>query len=620
MKTSINFLRKYKLLSFVLLAGIVSLGLTLAKYDKSSNWILGITVIIAVIPLLWDMLSTLRNGQYGIDILAATAMITSVALGQYWAGLVIALMLTGGEALEDYAEGRAQAELKYLLDHKPEIAHLFKNKNFVDVRVSSVKTGDTLSILPGEVVPVDCKILTGETSVDESSITGEFMPKDRSVGDGMLSGSINIEGAITVKVIHAAKDSQYEQIINLVKSATGSSSPFIRLTDKYSIPFSIVSFMIAGGTWIVSGHAIRFLEVIVVATPCPLLLAAPIALISGMSRSAKHGIIIKNGAALEKLAQVKTIALDKTGTLTNGKPVVDSITTFNGFKKDEVLNYAASIETGSNHVLAQAIISSAVTKKIKLAPAKKVKELAGHGLSGLVKGKNLFVGRLSLMTENNIDISELNAIDSHSTVAYVAINNKIAGVIYFSDEIRKEAKNMISRLRIAGIKHFKIITGDSLGSAKKIGDKLGITDLVANCLPRDKMKAIEETKDRPVAFIGDGVNDAPVLTVSDVGIALGAKGSTAASESADIVIMLDDIEKVASAVEIAKRTFFIAKQSILAGILMSIILMLVFATGHFKPIYGALLQEAVDVVVIFNSLRAHGAWQQIRFGEKERSL
>ena len=612
MKSIINFLRKYKLLSFVIIAAIISFSLYAANYHKTSNLVLAITVIIAVMPLLWDMLSTLRNGQYGIDILAATAMITSVVLGQYWAGLVIALMLTGGEALEDYAEGRAQAELKYLLDHKPEITHLIKKNTVVDVRVSTVKVGDILSILPGEVVPVDCQIITGETSLDESNITGEFMPKDRGVGDNLLSGSVNIDGAITVKVIHMAKDSQYEQIINLVKSASSSTSPFIRLADKYSIPFTIISFMIAGATWIISGHAIRFLEVIVVATPCPLLLAAPIALISGMSRSAKHGIIIKNGAALEKLAQVRTIAFDKTGTLTSGKPVIDSVKTFNNFKKDEVLAYAASLEVNSNHVLAQTIVNSVISKKIKIISAKNVKELSGHGLSGAIKGKSLLLGKLSLLKDNGIDFRNIELDDSDSTVAYLAVNNKLAGIIYFTDEIRAESAKLIKRLKLAGIKHFQIITGDSLGAAKKIGMKLGIVDIAANCLPADKMRAIESATNRPVAFVGDGVND--------VGIALGAKGSTAASESADIVIMLDDVSKVASAVEIAKRTFFIAKQSILAGIIISIALMLVFATGRFKPIYGALLQEVVDVVVIFNSLRAHGAWQKIRFSEKEKSL
>lgn len=620
MKLIINFLKKYKLLSLVIVAILVGFGLFLANINRASNIVLAVAVIIAVIPLLWDMLSTLRNGRYGIDILAATAMITSVTLGQYWTGIIIALMLTGGEALEDYAENKAKAELKSLLDNKPKTAHLIKNKEVVDVKLSTVRVGSVLSILPGEVVPVDCLILTGDTSIDESNITGESMPIDKDPGDSLLSGSVNIEGSITVKVIHEAKDSQYEQIINLVKSATSSESPFIRLTDKYSIPFTVISFMIAGGTWIVSGHAIRFLEVIVVATPCPLLLAAPIALISGMSRAAKHGIIIKNSNALEKLAQVKTIAFDKTGTLTNGRPVIESINTFNNYKKDEVLGYAGSLEANSNHVLAQAITNSVVSKKIKLASAKKVKELAGHGLSGSIKGKTIILGRLSLMVDHNVNLEGFDLSKNDGTVTYLAVNNRLAGVITFTDEIRSESKNLIKRLQEAGIKHFKIITGDGIGAAKKIGNKLGIVDINADCLPADKIRAIESATERPIAFVGDGVNDAPVLTVSDVGIALGAKGSTAASESADIVIMLDDVSKVASAVEIAKRTFFIAKQSILVGIFISIVLMIIFSTGRFKPIYGALLQEVVDVIVIFNALRAHGAWQKIRDSQTEDLL
>ncbi len=620
MKLTFNFLKKYKLLSLVIIAILVSFGLFLANIHRASNIILAIAVIFAVMPLLWDMLSTLRNGRYGIDILAATAMITSVSLGQYWTGIIIALMLTGGEALEDYAENKAQTELKSLLDNKPETAHLIKNKEIIDVKASSVKVGSILSILPGEVIPVDCLITTGETSINESNITGESMPQDKSPGDSLLSGSINIEGSITVRVLHEAKDSQYEQIINLVKSATSSESPFIRLTDKYSVPFTVISFMIAGATWIASGHAIRFLEVIVVATPCPLLLAAPIALISGMSRAAKHGIIIKNSNALEKLAQVRTVAFDKTGTLTNGKPVIESIDTFNNYKKDEVLAYAGALEVNSNHVLAQAINSSIVSKKIKLLPAKKVKELSGHGLSGSIKGKTIILGRLSLMLDNNIDLEGFDLSKNDGTITYLAVNNQLAGIITFTDEIRKESKNLIKRLQEAGIKHFKIITGDSIGAAKKIGSKLGITDISADCLPADKIRAIELATERPVAFVGDGVNDAPVLTVSDVGIALGAKGSTVASESADIVIMLDDVSKVASAVVIAKRTFFIAKQSILVGIFISIALMLIFSTGKFKPIYGALLQELVDVIVIFNALRAHGAWQKIKSSKAEDLL
>ncbi|HUY53030.1 MAG TPA: heavy metal translocating P-type ATPase [Candidatus Dormibacteraeota bacterium] len=620
MKLIISFLKKYKLLSFAIVAIILGFGLYIANYHTASNIILGTAIIVSVVPLLWDMLSTLRNGRYGIDILAAAAMITSVTLGQYWTGIIIALMLTGGEALEDYAENKAKAELKSLLDHKPRTAHLVKNKKIIDVKVSEVKIGETLSILPGEVIPVDCLVLSGNTSIDESDITGESMPKDKNPGDKLLSGAVNIEGSITVKVIHTAKDSQYEQIINLVKSASSSESPFVRLADRYSIPFTIISFMIAGSVWVISGHAIRFLEVIVVATPCPLLLAAPIALISGMSRAAKNGIIIKNGAALEKLAEVKTIAFDKTGTLTNGKPIIESIKTFNGFKEDEILGYAAALETNSNHVLAHAIINGAVSKQIKLPTAKNVKELSGHGLSGTVKGKKLLLGRLNLMQDNQIELKNIHLNNKEYTLSYMAIDNKLAGIIFFSDEIRSESVDLMKRLKLAGIKHFQMITGDGIEAAKKVGHKLGISDIVANCLPADKMKSIESIKERPVAFVGDGVNDAPVLTVADIGIALGAKGSTAASESADIVIMLDSVSKVASAVEIAKRTFYIAKQSILVGIIISIILMLIFASGKLKPIYGALLQEIVDVIVIFNALRAHGTWQKVQYNQKNKSL
>ena len=620
MKLIISFLKKYKLLSFAIVAIILGFGLYIANYHTASNIILGTAIIVSVVPLLWDMLSTLRNGRYGIDILAAAAMITSVTLEQYWTGIIIALMLTGGEALEDYAENKAKAELKSLLDHKPRTAHLVKNKKIIDVKVSEVKIGETLSILPGEVIPVDCLVLSGNTSIDESDITGESMPKDKNPGDKLLSGAVNIEGSITVKVIHTAKDSQYEQIINLVKSASSSESPFVRLADRYSIPFTIISFMIAGSVWVISGHAIRFLEVIVVATPCPLLLAAPIALISGMSRAAKNGIIIKNGAALEKLAEVKTIAFDKTGTLTNGKPIIESIKTFNGFKEDEILGYAAALETNSNHVLAHAIINGAVSKQIKLPTAKNVKELSGHGLSGTVKGKKLLLGRLNLMQDNQIELKNIHLNNKEYTLSYMAIDNKLAGIIFFSDEIRSESVDLMKRLKLAGIKHFQMITGDGIEAAKKVGHKLGISDIVANCLPADKMKSIESIKERPVAFVGDGVNDAPVLTVADIGIALGAKGSTAASESADIVIMLDSVSKVASAVEIAKRTFYIAKQSILVGIIISIILMLIFASGKLKPIYGALLQEIVDVIVIFNALRAHGTWQKVQYSQKNKSL
>ena len=383
------------------------------------------------------------------------------------------------------------------------------------------------------------------------------------------------------------------------------------MADKYSIPFTITAFAIAGTAWFISGEPIRFLQVIVVATPCPLLLAAPIALISGMSRAAKHGIIVKTGSALEKLALVETVAFDKTGTLTRGVLVISDVRTFGPFSRHDVLGYAAALEQNSTHILAKSILAAADKESLKVQKAKKITETSGQGLRGRVQGKDILVGRLSLLQTAGVEIpSSVNVNTVQQTATFVAINHKLAGIISFTDELRPETKSMLKRLETSGIKHTLMVTGDNEATAKRIAKQVGIKDIRANCLPADKLSAIEKVEFRPVAFVGDGVNDAPVLTASDVGIALGARGSTAASESADVVIMMDDISRVATSVEIAQRTFFIAKQSILIGIFISVALMGVFFTGKFKPVYGAILQEVVDVTVIFNALRAHGSWRK----------
>jgi heavy metal translocating P-type ATPase len=605
-----HFFREYRELAFVLVAIVLGVGLDLAGKDVWAHWVLGGAALIATVPLLWGMWQDLRTGKYGLDILAATAIITSVILKEYWAGMVIVLMLTGGEALEDYAEVRAKTELTALLERAPKKAHLLKGRKTIDVLASKVQKGDKLVIKPGELVPVDCVIVEGEASIDESSLTGESVPIEKRGGDELLSGSVNLDGALTVRALRVAAESQYEQIIKLVKSAASTQAPFVRLADRYSIPFTIVSFIIAGSVWVVSGDPVRFLEVLVVATPCPLLLGAPIALISGMSRAAKHGIIIKTGSALEKLAQTKTVAFDKTGTLTQGTPVVDKVITFGKFSQKEVLSLAASLEGHSNHSLAHAVVAAAGDKNIKLTKASNVREVAGLGLIGQTDRKQVLVGKASLLAEQGVDLPPQYKKDAKFTASFVAVNGQAAGMITFRDELRPEAKSTLARLKNLGIRHILMVTGDNTASAQTIAKQVGVTDVEADCLPADKLRVMETVKDRPVAFVGDGVNDAPVLTASDVGVALGARGSAAASESADVVIMLDDLARVASAVEIAKRTFFIAKQSILIGIFISLGLMLIFATGKFKAVQGAALQEVVDVAVILNALRAHGSWQK----------
>ncbi|NBU33049.1 cadmium-translocating P-type ATPase [bacterium] len=600
-----SFVKEYKHFALVVVAMLVSLGLDLANQDKYAHLLLSITAIGSLIPLLTGMWQSFRDGNYGLDILAITAIVSALLFKEYWTAMIIVLMLTGGEALEDYAEGRAKKELSTLLDNQPKKAHLVKGKTISDVAIKTVQIGDKILVKPGEVIPVDGEIIeNGITSVDESSITGESLPIAKQSGDKVLSGSVNLSSSITLKVLHSAQDSQYQQIVKLVQSAIHSQAPFVRMADRYAIPFTVLSFTIAGLAWGLSGDSLRFLQVLVVATPCPLLLGAPIAMISGMSRAAKNGVIVKNGAALEKLAASKTIAFDKTGTLTQGKPVVENIIALNGYKKDDVLALAAALEQNSNHVLAVAITSAATTKKVTVPKIKHVKEFAGGGLEATARQGVVRIGTQRFLTEQGVVFSKDVASTEH-TASYLAIDELVIGAITFVDEQRSNSKSTLERLKSLGVKHLLMVTGDNSKTANKIASKLGITDVRAECLPADKIIAIQDLEHKPVAFVGDGVNDAPVLTAANVGIALGARGSTAASETADIVIMQDDISRVADAVDISKRTMFIARQSIWIGILMSLGLMLVFATGRFKPATGAAVQELVDVAVIINALRAH---------------
>jgi heavy metal translocating P-type ATPase len=601
-----RFLREYKLFSLAIAAIIVGLALQFSGQATASHWLLAAVSIIEVVPLGWQMWEDLRSGRYGIDILAATAIIASVILGQYWAAIVVVLMLTGGEALEDFAHHRAQTELDTLLEHAPQTARMIRKGKTQEVRASELRIGDKIIIKAGELVPVDAMVLEGTANFDESSLTGESLPQTKEPQDQLLSGSINLDGAVTAKAIATAEDSQYQQIIKLVRNAAASQAPFVRLADRYSIPFTLAAYAIAVSVWVISGQAIRFLEVIVVATPCPLLLAAPIALISGMARASKYGIIVKTGSALERLAEARSIAFDKTGTLTRGKLTVDSVRSFSNFKNNEVIRLAAGLEQSSNHVVAQAIVAHARSKKIKLQKAKRVQEISGRGLKASLKGQEILVGRLSFLKENGVAVPvSFKADNITSSSVYVAANGALVGLITFKDELRPETKDTLERLRALGLHETLMVTGDNQATAQTIAKQLGIMHVHAEALPADKLHILDEVKERPLAFVGDGVNDAPILTAADVGIALGARGSTAASESADMVIMLDDLSRVAAAVTIAKRTFQIAKQSILVGIGLSVLLMLVFATGRFSALTGAIVQETVDVVVIFNALRAH---------------
>lgn len=603
-----RFVRQYKQFSIAVGMAVVGLGLQLGGLDTAAHWVLGGTAVVLAVPMLVHMIQDLRMGTYGVDILAITAITTAVIMGEYWTAIVIVLMLTGGEALEDYAENRAKREMSALLNNAPRTAHVVRGQKEVDVPVKEVKTGDKIVIRPGEVVPVDAVILDGQANFDEASLTGESLPEEKTVGAELLSGAVNLDGTVTAKALRAAADSQYEQIVKLVRQAAASKAPFVRMADRFAVPFTIISFAIAITAWVLSGDSLRFLQVMVVATPCPLILAAPIAIISGMSRASKAGVIVKNGTALERLAKARSFAFDKTGTLTHGKLQVARVVSYNGHSVETVVATAAALEKGSNHILASAIVTYAEALGCKPPKVKHVREDSGHGLSAGVGGHRLLVGRASFLEREGVTVSKAAKADgAKQTSTFVAIGDELAGIMYFEDEVRADSKATIERLLAHGVEDTYLITGDNEATAHKIAALVGIPkrDVVAHALPIDKLRTVERVAKPPVAYVGDGVNDAPVLVAADVGIALGAKGSTAASESADIVIMQDSFSKVADVHDIARRTFMIARQSILVGIGLSVILMLVFATGRFAPVWGAAVQELVDVVVIFNALRAH---------------
>ena len=561
-----------------------------------------ITIVGSLISLsmLIEMIKTLRSGQYGIDLLAITAVVATLLVSEYWASMVVLIMLVGGESLEDYAAKKANTELKALLDNTPNIAHRIIQDKTSDLAVEDVLIGDTLIVKPGELVPVDGHIIKGQSTFDESSLTGESIPITKTVGQAVMSGSLNGDASIIMLVDKLAKDSQYQRLIALVKKAQETPARFVRLADRYAVPFTLVAYLIALIAWFISKDPVRFAEVLVVASPCPLILAAPVALVSGMSRSSRNGIVVKTGDVLEKLATAKSAAFDKTGTITDGHLTVNEVVALNGHDHKELLKLAASSEQASTHILARSLVKYAIEQNIELLPSKSLTEVTGNGVKALIGTHCVKVGKLNfVLPENN-----LTAIKQ--TTSYVAIDNQLWGYITFCDHIRPEAKKTMQTLRKEGINDICMLTGDQAQIAHKIAKQADISEVFYELLPEDKINIIKtssKTK-RPLIMVGDGVNDAPALALADVGIAMGAHGSTAASESADVVILKDDLTKVTKAIKIAKDTLKIAKQSVLIGIAICIFLMLIASTGIIPAFLGAMFQEVIDTVSILWALKA----------------
>ena len=603
MSPSRPLLLRYPFVLATLVIAAVTGALLLTPAAAAAPWVATAFGALIALRSTWSMIRSLRQGTWGIDILAVAAIVSTLLLGDYWAALVVVLMLTGGEALEDFAAHRARSELHALLARAPRQAHRETSPGVtVDVPIDDVQPGDLLEVRPGEAVPVDGMVLGDGSFFDESSLTGESLPVWRDAGETVMSGAVTGGGLVRLRATATAADSQYQTIISLVAAAADSKAPFVRLADRVAIPFTLVAFGIAALAWAFSGDPSRFAEVLVVATPCPLLIAAPVAFIAGMSRSARIGVIVKGGGVIEQLARVVTVAMDKTGTITRGAPEVTRIEAVGGADEVTVLRRAASLEGDSSHVLAQAIVSAAESRGIAVPVAGRSEEVIAQGIRGLVEGVESAAGKLSFVAPDARP--EWEALAPGETAVHVASSGSLLGRIVLTDSIRPEAAETLRELRDLGVTRVIMVSGDARETSERIGELVGVDEVHAGLLPADKVARVAELSPRPVMMVGDGVNDAPVLAAADVGVAMGARGATAASESAGAVVLVENLGRIPDVIRLSRRTLRIARQSIGLGIGLSTIFMVVAALGFLPAILGAAIQEGIDVVAILNGLRA----------------
>lgn len=573
-----------------------------------------VAIVLTLIPLTWSVLRTLMRGDVGVDAIALVAMVGALALGEYLAGAVIALMLSGGNALEAAAGRRARRELTALLERAPRIAHRRQGDRLEEIPVEEIGVGDRILVRAGEVVPVDGAVQSAGAVIDESTLTGEPLPVSRPRGTNVSSGTLNAGDALDMRATRTSAESAYSGIVHLVQEAEGQRAPFVRMADRYAAILLPVTLVVAGAAWALSGDPVRALAVLVVATPCPLILAAPVALISGVSRAARRGVIVKGGGTIEKLGRARSVLFDKTGTLTHGRPEIERVRSANGVSSDELLRLGASVDQLSAHVLGEALVHGAEDRGIELAFPEDVVEEPGQGIEGRVDGHRVAVGSSEWLRRRGYsgvrDAEQLFEESDEPGLARVLIgvDGELGGAILMADRMRDDAGELTTALRSNGIERVALVTGDQRSVGEAVGRSVGVDQVFAECSPEEKIDVVREarelTDDGAVVMVGDGVNDAPALALADVGIAMGGVGATVSSETADAVIAVDRVDRVVDALRIGRRSLAIARQSILVGLGLSFVAMGFAALGYIPPVAGALLQEAIDVAVILNALRA----------------
>ena len=585
-------------------------GVALAALDhhQPADWLWAGTTAMLLVPLTWSVLRSLRRGDVGVDAIALVSMAGALALGEYLAGAVVALMLAGGNALEESANRRARRELTALVERAPRSALVRRGGELLEVPVDEVGVDELVLIRAGEVVPVDGMVVSEEAIVDESALTGEPLPVTVHRGGSVRSGTAATGASFEVRALRPAAESAYAALVRLVEKTEEERAPFVRVADRYAMFFLPATMIVAAVAWAISGDPVRALAVFVVATPCPLILAAPIALMCGVSRAARAGVVVKGAGTIEQLGEARSVLLDKTGTITLGRPELDRVVAADGLPANETLRLAASLDQLSSHPLAKALVAGAEERNLALTIPEQIREEFGRGVRGTVDGHRVLVGSAGWLRAHDIEPRLPAGLDGGDAKVLVAIDDEFSGVVLVGDRLRADSADLVPRLRDAGVRHVALVTGDKASVADVVGQTLGVDRVYAEQTPEEKLEVVRALHSRPdlrgVIMVGDGINDAPALALADVGIAMGSAGATVSSESADAVILVDRVDRVADAIRIGRRSLYIARQSVLAGIALSLVAMGFAAAGYLPPVQGALLQEVIDVGVILNALRA----------------
>lgn len=633
MHSLVALFRRFPLPFGVIALLLVSLATWLAGWREVSQWSLIIVILLGGVPLLWETIRQLLRREVGVDVIAILAIGGSLVLGQYLAGAIIVLMLAGGQALEALALNRAGKSLSQLAERAPRIAHIWQDNHLIDIPADAVERDQVVVVKPGEIIPVDGLVVAGSSGVSEADLTGEPLPAAKEPGAQVLSGSVNLDHVLEVRALKRSAESQYAQILRLVADAQQSRAPIHRLADRYGAAFTALAVGMAGLAWLISGDSLFALAVLVVATPCPLILATPIAIMSGIDRAAHQGLIVKSGATIEQLGRVDVAVFDKTGTLTLGRPQVVGIVRNSAssihFDDDTLLWLVASVEQFSTHILARAVVEAAQRRERPLQLATNMDELLGRGVRGTVRyaprddsgaasdssdavAVDVAVGNRKFMAHLGLPIPSMLVEERERRTAegqigsFIALDGRIEALLVFADVPRSDLRRLTDELKAAGIRQTWLLTGDGEVVAQQIGQLADIDHIIARCLPEKKVETVRalEARKHRVLMVGDGVNDAPALAAASVGLAMGAQGLTAAAAIADGVLLSPDITQVARVVRLGRRVLRVAVQGIWIGMGLSLIAMVFAAFGFIPPTLGAILQEGIDVLVIVNALRA----------------